>query len=227
MLFDLIQRVNVSKSDIMTGAETKILSKVKFMWFINNVKACFLVFLFSFSFSYSAYTQSENSLHIEKCARMQSGLIMQFPNGEYNEDVNPGISFQYCYGIKAGTRAGIGFGAGFHFFKEESYIPIVFDLVYFIGQNKKCFFIYGDGGYSLGWSSDFKEYDHSDFKGGLTLGTGFGKKILILEQMALFINAGYQYQHAQLKYEPEPDQTKNKSLHYHMLIVSLGIMIEQ
>jgi hypothetical protein len=170
-------------------------------------------------------SQEENCYKIEKCARLQGGLLIQFQDKD-NSD-SPGMDFQYCYGIKTGKRFGVGFGGGFQYYKEESFVPIMLDLVWFFGQNPKHSFIYFNGGYSLGWSEEYEDYINSSFSGGPALGIGYGKMICIKEQYRFFINAGYHYQNAQLQYELEIDQTKYKSLHYHMIIINLGLMLEQ
>lgn len=173
----------------------------------------------------SVFSQEENSFKIEKCARLQGGIITHLNNED--NSVTPGIDFRYCYGIKMGKRIGAGFGAGYQYFKEESFIPIIFDLVYFPGESSKRSFIYLDGGYSLGWSERYKNYANSSFSGGPVLGIGYGIKIFLKEQYAIFLNAGYQYQHAQMKFEMDDFLTANKELHYHMFVMNLGLMLEQ
>lgn len=175
----------------------------------------------------SISAQDDINYNIKKCATLEGGLIIHFPDDDFNSVATTGASFQYCYGLKVAERVGIGLGTGFHYFENESYVPIYLNMVYFLNGNKKCSFVFFDGGYSLGWSDKIKEYLDSEFSGGLSFNVGFGKKIWLLEQFSVFLKAGYHYQNIQLKYENVLEQSFDRKFHFHMFVLTLGLMLEQ
>lgn len=191
---------------------------------IISVPFRLFLYLLLWSIGLSVSAQEENKLKIEKCARLQSGIIMMV-NSE-DQYLKPGMNIQYCYGIKTGNKLGAGFGAGFQYFKDELFVPFLIDMIWFAGKNSNCNFISLNGGYSLGWKEKYKEYITSDFSGGPALGAGFGRKFLIRDQYAFFLNAGYQYQNAGLSYKSD-NETYHKSIHYHMFIINFGLMLQQ
>jgi len=175
----------------------------------------------------SIYAQDDISYHIKKCATLEGGLILRFPDGGYNNSSYTGASFQYCYGLKVAERVGIGLGAGFHYFEKESFVPLHVNMLYFLNGNKKCSFVFFEGGYSLAWSDKVQEYLDSEFSGGLSFNLGVGKKICLLEQFSVFLKAGYHYQNIRLQYENVSGQSFDRKFHFHMFVLTLGLMLEQ
>jgi hypothetical protein len=174
-----------------------------------------------------SFSQEDKSFHIQKCARLESGLALHFLSAKDNNKIIPGVAFQYCYGIKSSKKLGFGVGGGFQYFEKESFVPFFIDVIYFINQNKYASFINLKAGYAMGWSGNYSDYFNSSFKGGPNIGISYGKKIIRFNQLSIYICAKYNHQFASIQYENDDHQKQHKSLHYNMFIVSLGFMLEE
>jgi hypothetical protein len=194
---------------------------------MKSKKYILIFFISAMGFLTLAFSQDEITYHIQKCARLESGFATHFLSAEDNNKIIPGLALQYCYGIKTATKLGLGLGAGFQFFEKETFVPFFMDAVYFLSKGQYASFINVEGGYALGWSKNFSDYNNSLFKGGPHVGFCYGKKIVKFNQMVLYLSAKYVHQFASVKYEMDQHQEQKKSLHYNMFILSLGFMLDE
>jgi hypothetical protein len=182
--------------------------------------------IFCLTFDNSSFSQDETSYQLHKCARLEGGIGMHFLSANYNNNIVPGADFHYCYGIKSGKKLGLGVGGGFIYFENETFVPFFLNALYFLSQSKYASFINVEAGYAMGWSKKYIEYHNANFSGGEYLGIGFGKKIFTNKQMPVYIGIKYNHQFAEAQYETDLHKQQNKSLHYNMVFINIGLMLE-
>jgi hypothetical protein len=170
--------------------------------------------------------QENNKLPLEKCARLEAGFIMGALVLNDNLMYNPGGSFQYSYCLKSGDKAGFGLGAGVQFFEEETFVPFYFDFIGLFRKNPNTSFLTFQAGYALGWSSKYDNYQDYTFKGGIHIGAGLGHKFRFNDSFSFYAQLEYKHQFASLNYAANGTDYYEK-LNYDMLIISIGIMLEQ
>ena len=190
----------------------------------HTITCLFVSFIF---LKTNAKPDNINIPELEKCARLEGGFIIgsRFEKPDYT--IKPGVSLQYSYGLKSGQYLGFGFGAGVHFFKNEGFIPFYIDMISLFMRNPNSPFINLQAGYSLGWNNAYNDFHNPEFKGGLLMGIGAGKKIRLNERFASYLSVSYKHQLASITYEGEAQHKQSERLHYHLFIVSIGLMLEQ
>ncbi len=164
---------------------------------------------------------------IEKCARLEGGFVIgsRFEKPDYT--LKPGGILQYSYCLKSGQYLGFGLGAGVHFFKDEGFIPFYLDMIGLLKRNRNSPFVDLQVGYALGWNNAYNDFHNPEFRGGFLMGIGVGKKIRIDDRFAYYLSVSYKHQLASIRYDGEMQQEHFERLHYHLFIVSIGLMLEQ
>jgi hypothetical protein len=175
----------------------------------------------------NAYAQVENRLEIDKCARLEGGLILAGQVSNDNLIYNPGGNFQYSYCIKSGGNAGFGLGAGVQFFDEEAFIPFYIDFIELFNKSKNSPFLTFQGGYALGWSNLYKNIQRYSYNGGFCFSCGIGRKFRFNDTFSSYISFSYKHQFATLSYQTNAVESYREILNYDMLTLSIGIMLEQ
>jgi len=191
----------------------------------GNSHNVLLVFLFLICSSGMSGQESDR-LELEKCARLEAGFIMGAQVLNDNLIYSPGGSFQYSYCLKSGEKAGFGLGAGVQFFGEEAFVPFFFDFVGLFRKSQNTSFLTFQAGYALGWSSKYKNYQDYSFGGGIHIGAGLGRKFSFNDSFSFYAQLAYKHQFASLDYSANGTDYYEK-LNYDLLVISIGIMLEQ
>ncbi len=186
-----------------------------------------ILFFIPIIFSNQALAQEKSKLELDKCARLEGGFILGGQVFNDNLIYNPGASFQYSYCLKSGEKAGFGLGAGVLFFEEEAFIPFYADFVGLINKNQNTKFLTFQAGYAFGWSSRYKSFQDYSFKGGIYFSAGLGRKFRFSEKFSPYISIAYKHQFASLTYKASANEEYNEDLNFDMIVLSIGIMLEQ
>jgi len=188
----------------------------------------FLLFFLNCIISTAEAKEGEiRKLEIEKCARLESGFVLGSRMVKSEDTFFPGGSLQYSYCLKSNRYLGFGLGAGVHLFKEAGFIPFYLDLIGMINKSRNSPFVNFQTGYAFGWSKEFDSFQEPEFTGGYLIGLGFGKKIHIRDRFASYLSLSYRYQLATLRYNSEDMEDHSIILNYNMLVLSIGLMLEQ
>jgi hypothetical protein len=140
---------------------------------------------------------------------------------------NPGGSFQYSYSLKSGSRSAFGLGVGVQFFEDEAFIPFYFDFLGFLSKSQNSPFLTFQTGYSAAWSNKYKNIRDYYFKGGIYYSAGFGRKFNFNDAFSSYIAISYKHQFASLTYSASAVDDYYEKLNYDMIVISIGIMLEQ
>lgn len=193
----------------------------------QNLTLLIILFLGSVYRSAKALPTESGFFHIEKCARLEGGVVMAMKIENENQDYIPGGSLQYSYCLKLGHHLGLGIGAGVNLFMKEGFVPFYFDCIGLINQKRNSPFINVKAGYAFGWSNKYNNLENPEFSGGYCFGIGIGKKFHIRDKFATYISISYNHQLAELSYTTNNTQTYHENLNYPMLKLDIGLMLEQ
>lgn len=186
--------------------------------FLSKLLKYFVVVYF-LTFSHIISANDDGVFSIEKCSRFNVGLIYS----KYNFNgikYSPGFIIQHNYCIKPTRNFGVGVGAGFMKYKEQTFLPLYFD---FLSCRKSNFYGNIQTGYSFAWKADSKYYPDYSFNGGLYSQLGIGYKFKLINEYNSCLFIGYNHQIASLKSSVLSD----KNLHFNSLVVTIGIMLEK
>jgi len=172
-------------------------------------------------------TCAKESPEFEMSARLEGGLVL---GGQIINDgliYLSGSNLMYTNSIKTSGNSFLGLGAGFYNFRNETFIPFVFDFFGFTGKSKNKPFLNFQAGYSLGFSDLYKNYSDYNFKGGLCFSAGLGKCFAISNRFSALISISYRHQFAHVRYTYSGVSEIESDLNYDMLLFTFGIMICQ
>jgi hypothetical protein len=189
------------------------------------IQSIFIILLFFFGSN--IFSQQKKQLELDKCARLEGGLIIGGQILNDNLIYNPGGSFQYSYCIKSGNNVGFGLGAGIQFFEEEAFIPFYFDFIGMLNKHQNAPFLEFQAGYAMAWSNKYKNVRDYAFTGGIYFSTGIGRKFKFNDTFSSYISLSYKHQFASLTYTAFTINEYYEKLNYDMLVLSIGIMLEQ
>ena len=164
---------------------------------------------------------------IEKCARLEAGFVTNYSSYITGNKFNPGGSVHYSYCLKPNSYFGLGVGAGVHLFSDEGFIPFYFEGIFMLSKKRNAAYIDFQAGYAFGWSNKYVDYQYSEFNGGYFLGTGIGKKIKINGNFSSYISLSYRNQFASLRYNDSNEEEHFDTFNYHMIVLNLGVILEQ
>lgn len=186
----------------------------------------FLLLSLSSGFTHAAFNKDSIG-DIEKCARLEAGFVTSYSSYINGNKFSPGGGVHYSYCLKPGSYFGFGIGAGVHLFSDEGFIPFYFDGICMLSKKGNASFIDMKAGYAFGWSNKYVDIQNFEFTGGLFLGTGIGKKIKLNENFSSYLSLSYRNQFASLRYNDSTEEEHFDRFNYHMIVLSLGIVLEQ
>lgn len=170
--------------------------------------------------------QEETEIPIDKCVRLEGGFDITHEAGSSN-GINPGGSANYSYCIRLGKHGGIGAGSGAIVFDRQVYLPLYLETVLLANHDKCSPFITLEGGYSLGWSNRYKNYPKYRSDGGIYYSAGLGWRFRLDQQFFLYSGISYRRQNSSFYYEQMSGTTFHKSARYNILVINIGLMLEQ
>jgi hypothetical protein len=135
-------------------------------------------------------------------------------------DASMGISTVNGYIIKPHFSLGLGVAYDYYV-TAGSLLPVFADVRITFHDKRFTPFIYGDGGYSFGITSN----NNDQLKGGVFLNPGIGIKSYISKRSALIISAGARVQGLQYQFTDPVNSsvTDRTNTYYTMLVVKVGI----
>lgn len=137
---------------------------------------------------------------------------------------NPGYSFTLSYGTFANKNLGVGLGIGYKSFETESFVPIYGEILGYKKNKSNAPFIKMQLGYSHGWHTNQSNLEGYDFKGGLFISAGMGRKIEINDKLSVMLHWSYQHQFAKMEYNIFNSTGYTETLNYDMIVISLGLL---
>lgn len=188
---------------------------------MKNQKIILILLLILISGNVSLVLASEpNPEAIEKCTRFQVGYLGT--NYRYNGKLvyNSGFQVQHTYCLKLNKNTGLGIGAGFFKYEQQTMLPVYIDFMRCI-RNSLIFEI--QTGYSIGWKRNSEYFEGYSLNGGLYGGTGIGYRFRLNEIFSSYILCSYKYQGVNLKSETN----SAKKLNFNSFAISIGIMLEK
>ena len=186
----------------------------------------FLLLNLFYGFAHAAFNKDSIG-DIEKCARLEAGFVNSYSSYINGNKFNPGGSVHYSYCLKPNSYFGLGVGGGVHLFKDEGFIPFYFDGICMLSKRRNASFIDLKAGYAFGWSNKYLDYQNSEFTGGIFLGAGIGKKIKLNGSFSSYISLSYRNQFSSLCYQDDTEAEQFDRFNYHMIVLNLGIILEQ
>ena len=137
---------------------------------------------------------------------------------------NPGFSFQASYGILLNESVGIGAGVGYYKLQDEHFMPVFVEAVGCRKNKASSPMVKMQLGYSPGWYSGNMQVAGYQFKGGIYIDAGLGRKIPVNKAYSFYFHWSYRHQFARMEYEVFGGQHYTESLNYDMVVITLGII---
>src|SRR5688572_3967902 len=151
-------------------------------------------------------------------------------SSEDDEGKDFSVSFITIHGIKFNSGLKIGVGVGLDTYYDLKAYPILASITLDQVLEKHGFILQLNGGYSfVRYTRDpqFEEID-IDEEGGLMINPMFGYRLKV-ENMRIYVLAGYKYQVAELYYKyPDWWGSSESSKHYELnrFVIQLGFGLE-
>jgi hypothetical protein len=181
--------------------------------------------LFSFPGMTQEIHQPENkNRKLAVYQQLTAGYI--FGGQVYNDNFlyNPGFQFQTSYGVSINKNVAMGLGTGLKLHDKESFIPVFTEIVGYKKNKNNTPLIRMQLGYSLGWDNTHSNIEGYEFKGGLFIDVGMGRKIKLNENYSILFQWSYQHQFAKMEYDVFNTSNYSQVLNYDMIVITLGIV---
>lgn len=139
------------------------------------------------------------------------------------------LSFTTTHGIKFNSGVKVGVGVGLDTYYNLKVFPLLLSLT-FEGHKKHGFFVQLNGGYSFVRYNDDQVFEEIDVveQGGLIMNPMVGYQMKV-ENMRIYVQAGYKYQVAELHYK-YPDwwgySQSLKEYELNRFVIQLGFGLE-
>jgi len=150
------------------------------------------------------------------------GASYLFGGQMYNDTFiyNSGYKLSVSHSVEFSKHLILGAGAAYMPFINERFIPFYVDLVSNKKDKKNTGFFNVQLGYSHAWNNETSTLQNYEFKGGVYLSAGSGKKIAVNNKISLLIWWSYNHQFATLKYSLPGGTPYSKTLNYDLFSLS-------
>lgn len=144
----------------------------------------------------------------------------------YNDNFfyNPGFSFDAAILYPINEQLKVGFGASYLSLQNERFTPVFIDIMSYKKDKKNPPFIDFQFGYSQAWNQIVTTIYGYDFKGGIFVSVGTGKKIEINTTYSLLFHWAYKHQFAKMNYTIYGIKAHTELLNYDMFTMSLSLL---
>ena len=150
----------------------------------------------------------------------------------YNDNFlyTPGYGLSMSNGFLIKKNLSLGLEVGGQFFEDERFLPISAELTAYQKSKKSKkskSFINTQLGYSIGWNKAFSNLENYDFKGGLFMNAGFGRRTQINKDLSVVFQLSYRHQFAEIHYNNLNVRDYSTTLNYDMLVLTVSLLLEK
>jgi hypothetical protein len=158
-----------------------------------------------------------------------SGVMMG--SSEDTDEKDFSVSFTTIHGIKFHSGLKVGIGVGLDTYYDLKVVPIIASITLDPELKKHGLFFQLNSGYSfVRYTKDHQFIEEVEISesGGFTINPMMGYRIIV-ENMRIYLQAGYKYQVAELHYDyPDWWGSSQSSKHYELnrFVIQLGFGLE-
>lgn len=151
--------------------------------------------------------------------------------GVSNSNTQAPFSIHMINGMDVTSKIGAGLGVGLEFY-TPTLAPVFFEFRYRLRTSGMVPFLYGRSGYSFVLGNDDNEmptYYYSygtNYKGGITYGSGLGVNYVVNNNTAISFTVGYRFQQIQYKIDDYYSEGSTVYEKYQRLEIKLGIFFK-
>lgn len=179
--------------------------------------------------NYSTITaQDETEKEKVRSAYQKLDASYMFGGQVFNDNFiyNPGFQIQATYGMFVNKDVAFGVGAGYKEHEEEYFVPIFIEAIGYKKNRSNTPFVKMQFGYSLAWDESQSKTEGYDYKGGIFIDFGMGRKIKLSNKYSVLFHWSYQHQFARMEYDIFNNDSYTQLLNYDMIVLSFGFIRE-
>ncbi len=195
---------------------------------MNNLSKILLILLVALLWIKHSKAQESDSVtkkkDIEHYQTLDASYIVGAQLFNDNFIYNPGYSVSTSFGVFIDDKVVVGLGTGFRSFETENFVPVYAEVIGFKKDKSSTPLIKMQLGYSIGWDDRATKIEGYNFKGGLIIGAGMGRKIKINKKVSILFQWTYQHQFAKMEFDIYNSTDYSEVLNYDMIAISLGLI---